>query len=215
MVPAEITLIRHGNTASNGLHDNPVMSGWSDLPLSDIGRSQLKCLRERLLDAAPFDAAYSSPLRRAMDTALAVSSACGILVNTLNDLRELNCGTVDGMPIERVRTQYAKEWDENARQENPDFRWPEGESYRELRSRSIRALDEIAKEYPGGRVLVVTHCGVITQLLGSILGASPARWESNRAENASITEVLWCRSHGTLVRFNDTSHLSNAACRTT
>ena len=182
------------------------MSGWTDLPLSPIGIAQVQCLRDRLLGESPFDAIYTSPLRRSHDTAAALTDACADPIRVLDDLRELNCGAVDGLAIEQVRRDFPAEWEENLRQDNPDFRWPGGESYRELRLRSVRALDGIARQRPGRRVLVVTHCGVITQIAGVIHGCSPACWQCFCVENTSVTEVLWSRAAGTFLAFNDFEH---------
>ena len=64
--------------------------------------------------------------------------------------------------------------------------------------------------HPGQRVWVVTHAGVISQLLCSS-GISAASWEVFRPGNASITEVSWDGQAGTLLRFDDRSHLAGTA----
>jgi Histidine phosphatase superfamily (branch 1) len=82
----------------------------------------------------------------------------------------------------------------------------------------LRALCRIAAAHPGQRVVVVTHTGVITQALGALDGTAAARWEANRAGNASLTEVRWPAGggpgalagpgdRGTVVRFDVREHL--------
>ena len=209
MAPARLILVRHANTASNGLHPDPKMSGWTDFPLSEIGWAQAAALRERLSDLSPPAAIYSSPLRRALETAGALADLCAEPIRILTDLREVNCGAVDGLSIQHVKEQFADLWDENMRQQNPDFRWPDGESYRELRRRSVAVLDQIAREHPGESVLVVTHCGLISQAVGAVTGESPARWERNRVENTSLTELAWSPLSRRVIVLGDHMHLQS------
>jgi alpha-ribazole phosphatase/probable phosphoglycerate mutase len=183
------------------------MSGWTDLPLSVPGRRQVDLLVARLRGEPAFAAIYASPLQRAADTARAISAAGLGHLRLCELLREINCGEVDGLPIEEVRRRYPSLWDANLRQEDADLRWPAGESYRELRRRSIEAVQHIAARHPSQRVAVVTHAGVISQVIGSLYGLSAARWEPFRPGNTSLTEVDWSGESGVLVAFNERSHL--------
>jgi alpha-ribazole phosphatase/probable phosphoglycerate mutase len=62
-------------------------------------------------------------------------------------------------------------------------------------------------------VLVVTHAGVISQILGALRGVRPARWEPLRPGNASLTSVTWQGDGGELLRFDDREHLSASTRR--
>jgi broad specificity phosphatase PhoE len=119
------------------------------------------------------------------------------------DLREINCGLAEGLTLEAVRVRYPDHWRRNLEQRDPEFRWPGGECYRELRERSIAAIRRIADEHRGERVLIVTHAGVISQLVGVVHGSSPARWEDFRPRNGSITELHVSSRHFTIQRFDD------------
>ncbi len=125
--------------------------------------------------------------------------------------REIGCGELDGWIVEDVRQHFPTLWAANTRQEDAGFRWPGSESYRALRRRVLRALRGIAGAHPGRRVLVVTHAGAITQVLGALAGTSPAPWEAFRAGNASITELRWHAGGGALVRFDGRGHLAGVA----
>lgn len=201
-----LILIRHAHTESNGGNPDPAMSGWTDHPLSSQGRRQLDALRERF-DGQPGAAAlYSSPLTRARSTAAVLVQQSRQRLRVLPDLQEINCGAVDGLRVSVVRQQYPQFWDANLRQDDENFRWPGGESYREFRWRTIACLDAIAARHTGQCVLVVTHAGLIGQACGSLHGLSAARWESYRPENTSLTELEWGERRS-IVRFNDHSHL--------
>ncbi len=65
----------------------------------------------------------------------------------------------------------------------------------------------IVARHPGRTVAVVTHSGIISQVLGAMHGLSPAAWEPFRPGNASITEVRWDDGGGTVLRFDDRAHL--------
>jgi broad specificity phosphatase PhoE len=210
-----IYLIRHGHTASNQSSSEVRMSGWTDLPLSSLGREQVWLLRQRLIEEGPFCALYFSPLIRARRTAEMLVEACSGPFLSREDLREINCGAADGLVLSEVQRLYASEWAANEAQDNPHFCWPEGETYFELRERSVAALEAISAMHPNERVLVVTHAGVIAQIAGHIQGLSPARWMSYRAGNASVSLIEWSGSNRKIVQFDDRSHLRTLETRAT
>lgn len=196
-----LILIRHGHTAGNSVGPAVRMSGWTDLPLSERGRREVEALGRALASGAPFAAIVSSPLVRAWETARVLSSAGLGELQRVDELREIHCGEVDGLPFEEVQERYPQLWAANLRQTDPDFRWPGGESYREFRERSLRGVRSIAARHEGRRVAVVTHAGVISQIVGFLHGVNPAEWERFRPENASLTEIDWSGDRGTLLCF--------------
>lgn len=184
------------------------MSGWTDIPLSPLGWAQVDALARRMASEPAADAVYSSPQQRTVHTARKVAGPRHGPLHLRDDLREIGCGEVDGWLVSRVQERYPELWAENLRQQNPDFRWPGGESYNELRQRSLAALCSLAAVHPGGRVVVVTHAGVISSVLGAIRGESPAMWETCRPGNCSLTILEWEGERGTVIRFDDRSHLA-------
>jgi broad specificity phosphatase PhoE len=196
-----LVLIRHCHTAMNGGSPDPVMCGWADLPLTALGEQQAA-----LLEGVPgTDLLYTSPLRRARDTA----RRCAAAVEPVEDLdlREIGCGRLEGVPIRQVQRDHPEAWARNAAQTDDDFRWPGGESYAELRRRAVGAISSIVARHPAARVAVVTHAGVITQLLGHLTGTRPARWSAFRVGNGSLTEVSWTRAGGQILAYDVRAHL--------
>jgi broad specificity phosphatase PhoE len=200
-----LIFVRHGHTAANDVEDVQV-SGWTDHPLSPLGRRQADALRRRL-EVTPPDVIYTSPLQRAASTAEALAGLAPQPPQPLDDLREIYCGEADGRPLREARERFAEVWAANLRQEDESLRWPGGESYREFRDRCLAAVHRIAAAHPGERVVVVTHAGVICQVIGAIHGHSPALWDCFRPGNCSLTEVEWRGGTGTVVGFDDRSHL--------
>lgn len=198
-----ILLVRHGHTASNGEGLHVPMVGWADVPLTAQGDADAERVAARLRSERCPSFVYTSPLRRAFATARAIHEACGASLRVDADLREIHCGDADGLPLEEVQRRYPDHWRRNLEQRDPEFRWPGGECYLELRQRALAAVWRIARAHPGRRVAVVTHAGVISQVLGAIHGVSAARWEAFRARNGSITELLVLPERLVVIRFDD------------
>ena len=144
----QIILLRHVHTPANGHGDHvPMSGGQTDTGPSAVGEAQAAQLAEQLGPELVGVPVYSSPLKRAIRTARAV--ACGQRIHVRPDLREIDCGELEGVVISEVKRRYRAEWDENLRHADPDFRWPGGESYREFR-RGLSGSDDAAQIDPAG-----------------------------------------------------------------
>lgn len=207
MASARLFLIRHGHTAGNGGIDQR-LSGWTDFVLSPRGHAQVERLRSWLLRSEPFSVIYCSPLARAIQTAGPLVDAGLGPLRRCEGLKEIYCGALDGWPIALVQRQFPELWAANLRQDDDDFRWPGGESYRDLRSRALATAGEIADRHAEQKVALVTHAGIISQLVGTIEGSRPAEWERFRSENTAVTELLWNGGRLELVKFDDRAHLA-------
>jgi len=211
MHATRLIIVRHGHTGGNEEGLGVRIAGWTDLPLSQLGWEQARALARRFAAASPAAAIVSSPLRRAVDTARALAAPhLGPLLLD-EGLREIHCGEVDGMPMGEAQARYPGAWAANLRQDDEDFGWPGGETYRAFRARCLAAVERVAAEHAGERVVVVTHAGVISQVLGFLHGRIAAEWESFRPGNGSVTELAWEAGRGTLVRFDDRSHLDGVS----
>lgn len=194
MESTTLLLLRHAHTEANEHGSTPRMAGWCDIPLSATGEAQLAAVDPDVFDGAA-SVVYSSTSPRARRTAEAV--AAGRRVTPLRSLREIGCGTVEGWLVMDVARRFPELWQRHLAQDDPGFRWPGGESYRQFRARVLRAARAIARRHPGERVIVVTHAGVVGQIVGSIDGTTPAAWEAHRPPNCSVTTVQ-CAGDGTM-----------------
>jgi len=184
-----LLLIRHAHV-DTGKHGQ-LMCGWLDLPLSPMGERQLQCFHDRSLDEFKPEAVYTSSLLRARVTAKALASKWSLPVTNDPELREISCGALEGMSVAEVQRRYPELWAENALQSNSEFAWPNGETYRNFRRRIFQALSGIAKRHSNARIPVVTHTGVISQVVGAMKGLLPAVWEQHRPGPFTATEVIW------------------------
>ena len=169
------------------------MCGWLDLPLSPTGERQLQCFRKQTSNEFKPAAVYASSSSRALVTAEALASRWSLRVRVDPQLREISCGAFEGMTVEEVRQRYPDVWTRNALQDDNEFAWPNGETYKNFRQRVFQAFSRIASRHVDARIAVVTHTGVISQVVGAIEGLSPAVWEQYRPAPFSATEVIWSR----------------------
>lgn len=147
----ELILVRHGETDWNF---EKRIQGSTDIPLNETGRAQASAAAERLA-AEHWDAIVTSPLGRAQETARIIARRLG-----------LGEPQVDGRLVERAYGE-AEGMDAAALAER--FPGMEGVPGIEKRSdvtrRVLPALEGIALEHPGERVLIVAHGGVIGSLV--------------------------------------------------
>lgn len=164
-----------------------MLCGSFDVPLSATGRAQIRELHADLSLLRP-DALYASTLVRALETAGAPEDYWRLGIRPDGSVREIDCGELEGIGIGRIQREHRRLWQRNQAQADDDFSWPAGESYRAFRARVLAGFARIAARHRGQRVAVVTHAGVITQILGVIRGRRAAVWEADRARHFSFTE---------------------------
>ncbi len=146
-----LLLVRHAQSEWNAVGR---WQGWSDPPLSELGREQARAAVPAL---GGFDAVVASDLLRAGDTAAILADALGVGPVAIEPrLRERDVGEWAGL----TRAQIDQRWP-GALDQPGGPHPPGGESPREVFSRARRALDELAATYGQAEVLVVTHGGVI------------------------------------------------------
>ena len=153
-----VYLIRHAQPAFPG--NSKMCIGITDIPIGDRGKQQALEMAARLPDVT---AVYSSPLRRAAQTAQAI----GKPVTLLSGLREMHAGEWDGLTFEEIRQRYPELYAARAR--DLTIPLPGAEDTHVCLSRFSAALEFAARE-SSGDFAVVTHGGIIAQFLQSITG---------------------------------------------
>ena len=193
-----ILLIRHAASDPGGR-----LCGSFDVPLSEDGRTAIAALGRRLRRQAP-DALYTSTLRRATDVADTLGAAWRLQPQPAEWAREIHCGHVEGMPFRQIQQSYPDHWARNEAETDDGFAWPGGETYAAFRARILDGLRTAVAPYIGGRLAVVTHAGVISQVLGVIRGRPAAAWVPDRPLPLTATEITWQDGGpGRLLRFDD------------
>jgi broad specificity phosphatase PhoE len=158
-----LLLARHGETDWNRARR---WQGFADRPLTERGKAQARTLAERLVDIA-LDAVYSSDLRRARETAEAVAEPQELEVIQFPELREVDVGSWEGLTRAEAEERFPEGFQ---RWRDGGTGWEDGETYGEMSRRVLGALDRIAREREGGRVLIVAHGGPIRAIHAAALG---------------------------------------------
>ena len=199
-----LLLVRHGETDAN------VAGRWqgaTDHPLNARGVQQAQALAQRLASEVPdIVAIYTSPLRRARQTASIVAQALGdVPIHVDAGLSEYNLGEWEGLTYEELR--YEKRlWERMS--EDPHWAPPGGESAYTFATRVLRAFQRAAQAHPGENVLIVSHGGAIATALALLLEGNGALWRKYQMINCAISELRFS-PQPTLVRFNDVAHLAS------
>jgi len=156
MTLTTFALIRHGQTDWNAERR---LQGATDIPLNDVGRGQARDA-VAVISGYEWDAIVSSPLSRAAETADVIAAGLGLTVaRRLPALSERSFGPAEGL-------QAGPELD--ALRIEGGFRGAETED--EAADRGLAALEALAGEFNGGRVLVVAHGTLLRVSLSRAIG---------------------------------------------
>ena len=200
----KIYLVRHGETAWNR---EKVFRGRIDLELSERGKEEAKALAEEL-KKEPIKFIYSSPLKRALQTAQPLAEALGLEVKKEPGLIDLDFGSWQGKSLKEVKESDP----ENYRlwENSPEkLKFPQGESLAEARLRAMQALERIAQAHSDQCGVVVSHRVICKLILLSALGSSEAHfWKIQ--QDLACYNILERNEKGWVVRLvNHTCHLKN------
>jgi alpha-ribazole phosphatase len=194
-----MVLIRHA-----AIDTGARLCGSLDLPLSAAGRAEVQGLLRRRAHAEAPEALLSSTLTRATEVACALAHVWHLELQPADWAREIDCGEFEGMALEQLQRDFPDLWTRNEAQLEDAFGWPGGETYAQFRARILTGLNDVAATYPSGQVVVVTHAGVISQVLGIVKGRPACVWQADRPGPLTATEVLWDQGQPrTVLSFND------------
>lgn len=194
----KIYIVRHGQTDSN-LRNACI--GHKDVPLNNTGTEQARKLAARL-SGFEFEAVYTSPLARAVNTVMpAVEMNRGTKLIMNYGLIERDFGLWDDMSFEEIEKAYPKEY-KSWRENWYTYRPPEGESIVDMHSRAAETMDKIIGAHSDSDILIVTHLGISRSILSYMLGLSPEQSWCFRLENTGIAVVEYTDGKGILTGFN-------------
>ncbi len=160
-------LIRHAETLWNR---EKRIQGHRDSPLTPAGEKKALRWGARLA-AEGWDRVIASDLGRAAATAERVNRALGLPLGRDRRLREQDWGAWSGKRVDDLLQEVP---DLAGRYTHLGWRFcpPGGESREAVCRRGAEALCRAAGRWPGGRILVVTHAGMIRCLVNGLLGRS-------------------------------------------
>ena len=212
---AELFIVRHADAIPE--EDEIIPSGiYDDLPLSRTGRKQAQALAERL-SSLNFDAIYSSPLRRCLETAAPLAERLGMTPIIAEGLKEIKLGNIRPLPEEsQDLTALTKALQDRqldiVRIAGETGHWdaiPDSEQSSAFRRRVVQTLDEIVSKHIGQRILAFAHGGVINAYIAEVLGLEKDFFFP--AANTSITIVRASEKRRVLYVLNDIGHIMRPA----
>lgn len=201
----KIILTRHGHV--EGI-DPPRFRGRTELPLTPLGQAQAKAVAARIAARWAPVRIYTSPLSRCADTARAVSGTCGVPVETIAELTDLDYGEFHWRTYEDARanapTLFAT-W-----MSQPQLaRFPGGESLEDMVARAGNVLRLMLERHPGEAecVVLVGHDSINRALLLLLLDQPlSAYWRTQQAP-CCLNEIDMIAGRTTVVRLNEARHL--------
>lgn len=154
-----------------------------------------------------WEAIFTSPLKRTLETAHPLCSTTAITPQPRDDLKEIGYGRWEGKTVEEVSAEFHDDY----------LRWTadpawypptEGEPAISIAHRSLRVIEEIQRVYEKGNVLIVSHKATIRIMLCALLGIDVGRFRYRLGCPVGSVSVVEFGPHGPLLtRLADRSHL--------
>lgn len=194
-----LLLIRHGETV---WHSDNRYAGSSDIALTARGREQadrLACWAA----TAGLDGVWSSPLRRAQETAAPCAAAASVRLTVDERLRELHFGSGEGLTSGGMEARFPESV-RAFRQDPVAHHLPGGEDPVAAAQRFVSCLADVVAAHPAGRVLVIAHTTAIRLALCRLIGLPLSRYRQLFPSllNCGLTEIRCADGAVSVLQFN-------------
>lgn len=187
-----VLLVRHGQTPTTG----KVLPGRAPgLHLAEAGTAQAHRVAERIAELPKVDAVYASPLERTRETAAPIGKALRQRVLIHKGLLECDFGDWTGEQLSALMKK--PEWTTVQRAPST-FRFPDGESFTEMQTRIVSAVDDIRSRHPGGTVVCVSHADPIKAAVAHAMGTHLDLFQRIVISPCSVSAIAYT-AHGPIV----------------
>ncbi len=201
----DLLLIRHGQAPHNV---QGRWEGWGAAPLTEEGKRQAEAVSRRLGSwMPPISRLYSSPLKRAWQTAQPIARRLRLDANAHDGLCEIDFGEISGLTLEGFREAMPMVYARWRDRTDLTFRYPGGEQRQQFFQRVARAVDETVGQHQGETVAVVSHGGALRAGLAHLFLGTMTDWWGYALDNASLTHVRTGSRGNHLIVLNDCRHL--------
>ena len=192
----ELILVRHGLPVRRENTDGP-----ADPDLAPDGHAQAQLFAQYVMNHDKVDAIYTSPLRRAVQTASPLAALTGLTPIIVPGIAEWDQHSNEYIPIEELKKANDPRWKEMAQ-----GGWQSEEVPEEFHARVFSSLEKIIDDHKGECVVVTCHGGVINDYLAHVLGLSNSQFFY--PNYTSIHRIAASSSgHRSILSVNETSHL--------
>jgi broad specificity phosphatase PhoE len=149
---SKVYLVRHGQTAWNV---GEIFRGRADIPLDETGKQEVHLAGEALKDET-LHAVYSSPLSRSIETAENIAKFHNIPVTPFDAIIDISYGEWEGLENQEVKKKYP-ELHALWQREPHKIKFPGGESLDEVRSRTMKGLEDLLAKHKNENFVLVAH----------------------------------------------------------
>ncbi len=177
-------LIRHGE---NDWVGKRLAGRTPQVHLNATGKKQAEAISE-LLSQLPFNAIYSSPLERAMETAQPLAETLSLPINIQNGLQEIDFGDWQGKTIKQL--QRLKLW--KTVQSNPEaMTFPGGESFIQAQNRLSTCLMQLNEQHTETDLIACfSHSNSIRLLVAHFLNMPLNAFQRISIDTTSISTIM-------------------------
>lgn len=199
----KIYLVRHGEAEGNV---EEFFQGQIDTSLTEKGRKQLEFLADRFKNIK-IDKIYSSPLKRAYNTAIAINKYHNLKIIKDDKLKEIDAGLFEEIPWKDLPEKYPQaleKWENTMY----DFIAPNGEKMTDVYERMKTEVSKIAEENPNKTICICSHGCALRNFLsyvefGTIKKIRNVGW----SDNTAVSFIEYSDGRWKLIYKNDSSHL--------
>ena len=201
----KILLIRHGHV--EGIKPEK-FRGRADLPLTERGQAEAHAVARRVAQGWQPNIIYTSPLKRSVATAAAISQACGTEAHVRDELRDIDYGTWQLRAFEEVQKAEPELF--NAWFATPHLmRFPGGETIQEVAARAADLLRFALARHVNETVVLVGHDSANRVLLLQLLDQPLSLYWRLAQDPCCINEIDVTNGRMIVARVNETAYLAS------
>ena len=213
--PTLVLLVRHGKTPTTG----SVLPGRAaGLHLADEGLAQAQAVAERIAELhrtrtakdgnKGITAVYASPMERTRETAAPIAKALGVRVRQRPGLVECDFGDWTGRKLADL--YKLPEW-KTVQRHPAGFRFPKGESFSEMQTRMVDAVNTLVSEHPGESIVAVSHADTIKAAVAQALGTPLDLFQRIVIGQCAVSAIVYGPTGPTVLAVNHTGDLASLA----
>jgi len=199
---SKVYLVRHGQTAWNV---GEIFRGRADIPLDETGKQEVHLAGEALKNEA-LHAVYSSPLSRSMETAENIAKFHNIPVTPFEAIIDISYGEWEGLENQEVKEKYP-ELHALWQREPHKIKFPGGESLDEVRSRTMKGVEDLLAKHKDENFVLVAHRVPNKVICCALLGLDNSHFWRIQQDTASTNLFIYRDGQWIIAFLNDTSYL--------
>ena len=172
--------------------------------MDNTGLKQAQLLAQYLAEEK-ITAVYSSPLKRALQTAQEIATYHNVKVDIVSEITDIDFGEWQGLSHNAVKQRYNSTY--NAWLNNPHLmNLPGGESLNDATKRALGLLNQVITKHEE-TIALVSHRVINKVLICALLGLDNSHFWNIRLDTCGMTTFTHDGNRFVLVKHNDTSFL--------